>query len=276
VRKISLAITLIVALAAGRVSAESADDAPPLDDRFMLQLGGYLVSTDTTLRIDGAAGSTGTEFDWERGTGTGDTDRFRVDALWRITPRHRLRAMYFDNIRTGGTTLERDIEFEGEIFPVGLDVDARYDMTILQLAYEYAFLRRESYEVAASIGVHQIDLGFRLRGELTSGGGSAGADLDESASTTGPLPVIGLRGIWHIADKWYLDGHAQFFALEFDAYDGELIDAQASIIWQTFRHVGFGIGYNYFDARLDVDGDRLDGRVEWGYEGLMLFARASF
>ena len=100
--------------------------------------------------------------------------------------------------------------------------------------------------------------------------------LDESASTNGPLPVIGLRGIWRFADKWYLDGHAQFFALEFDQYDGQLIDAQVAVIWQAFRHVGIGLGYNYFGTQVDVDGRLLDGRLEWEYSGLMLFARASF
>jgi hypothetical protein len=84
------------------------------------------------------------------------------------------------------------------------------------------------------------------------------------------------RFIWRIADKWYLDGHAQFFALKFDQYEGRLIDAQASIIWQTFRHLGLGLGYNYFGTRVDVDGHLLHGRLEWDYSGLMLFARASF
>ena len=42
-----------------------ADEAPPLDDRFMVQLGGFLVGTDTTVRIDGGLGNEGTEFNWE-------------------------------------------------------------------------------------------------------------------------------------------------------------------------------------------------------------------
>jgi len=254
-----------------------ADDAPPLDDRFVLQLGGFLVATDTKVRIDGSGGQEGTEFDWEGRTGTGDVERFRVDGLWRITPRHRLRGMWFNNNRKSERVFEEDVEFEGEIFPVGAVVRSRFDFEILQLAYEYAFLKRENYELAGSIGVHNIDIGFRLQASVTANGEPIGdAELDESASTSGPLPVFGLRGIWRFANKWYFDGHAQFFALEFDQYDGSLIDAQAAVIWQALRHVGVGLGYNYFDTRVDVDGDRLDGRLEWQYGGLMLFARASF
>jgi len=266
----------LILLAVVTSSPVLADDAPPLDDRFTLQLGGYLVSTDTTVRVDGSSGE-GTEFDWEGKTGTGDADRFRVDALWRITPRHRLRLMYFDNQRDGRRAIEEEIEFQGETYPVGAVLEARSDFEILQVAYEYAFLSREDYEVAASIGIHNVDMSFGLRAEATIDGEPIGSgEIDESASTSGPLPVLGLRGIWRFADKCYLDGHAQFFALEFDNYDGEVIDAQASVIWQAFRHVGIGLGYNWFDARLDVEGDRLDGRLEWGYDGLMLFARASF
>ncbi|HSN72947.1 MAG TPA: hypothetical protein VLT59_15630 [Steroidobacteraceae bacterium] len=275
--KILLFGATAVALGLATIDPVVADDAPPLDDRFSVQLGGFLVSTDTTLRVDGSAGDEGTEFDWEGKTGTGDNDRFRVDALWRITPRHHLRAMYFDNNQRGERALEEEIEFQGEIYPVGARLEAEHQFEVLQLAYEYAFLRRENYEVAASIGIHNVDMSFRLAAELTVDGEPlAGGSLDESASTSGPLPVIGLRGIWRFADKWYLDAHGQFFALEIDEYDGELIDAQASIMWQTFRNVGFGIGYNYFDVRVDVDGNRFDGRLEWEYSGLMLFARASF
>jgi len=254
-----------------------ADDRPPLDDRFMLQLGGFLLSTDTRVRVDGSAGIPGTEFNWEGDTGTDDVDRFRVDALWRITPKHRLRAMYFDSDRDGEQGFEEDIVFQGETFPVGALVKSRYKFSILQVAYEYAFRRRENYELAASIGVHRVDMNLRLQAAVSVDGEPLAGDvLDESASTDGPLPVIGLHGIWRVADKWYLDGHAQFFALKFDEYDGRLVDAQASVIWQAFRNVGIGLGYNYFDARVDVDANQLAGRLQWSYDGLMLFARASF
>jgi len=258
-------------------AAAVADNESPLDDRFVLQLGGFLVSTDTRVRVDGSGGIPGTEFNWEAKTGTGDVDRFRVEALWRITPRHRLRAMYFDSNRSSERGFEEEIKFQDETFPIGALVSSRYEFSILEIAYEYAFRRRENYELAASIGAHNVDVSLRLQAAVTVNGEPlAGAALDESTSSNGPLPVIGLRGIWRVADKWYLDGHAQFFALEFDEYDGELVDAQASLIWQAFRNVGFGLGYNYFDTRVDVDGRVLDGRIEWSYGGVMFFARASF
>lgn len=275
-QKIFLFVSAAILLTVGTRAAVAADDAPPLDDRFTLQLGGFLVSTDTQVRVDGSAGIPGTEVDWESDLGAKDADRFRIDALWRITPRHRLRAMYFDVNRTSERRLERDIEFNGELYPVGAFARARSDFTILQVAYEYAFLRRENYEAAASIGIHNVDVGFRLQAALSLNDETIGGELDESSSSNGPLPVIGLRGIWQLAEKWYLDGHLQFFALEFDEYDGRLIDAQASVIWQAFRHVGFGIGYNHFGTRVDVDGKYFDGRLEWEYSGVMLFARASF
>lgn len=67
-----------------------------LDDRFTLSLGTFLLSTQTTLALNGSAGAVGTEVDLEQDLGLRSGDRFRVDANWRIAGRHHARALYFD------------------------------------------------------------------------------------------------------------------------------------------------------------------------------------
>ena len=70
-----------------------------------ISLGGFLLSTDTELRVDGA--TRGTEIDTERDLGLEDSDRFRLDAYWRMTPRQKIRLMYFDTSQEATKTLER-------------------------------------------------------------------------------------------------------------------------------------------------------------------------
>ncbi|HET9475572.1 MAG TPA: hypothetical protein VFO82_16855, partial [Steroidobacteraceae bacterium] len=71
--------------------------------------------------------------------------------------------------------------------------------------------------------------------------------------------------------------HAQYFKLAFDAYDGDIQDYEASLIWQVTRHVGVGAAYNMFVTQIDSDDrDHFEGHLRWQYSGAQLFMRMSF
>lgn len=245
-----------------------AEPSNPLTDRLSVSLGGFLLTTDTDVRVDGSAQS-GSEFNVERELGFHDTDRFRIDAYWRFKPRHKMRLMYFDTRRSASRRIEHDIAFRGAIYPLDTEVQADFDTAIAELAYEYAFLRRDRYEVSATIGIHNLRFDLALST-------SAGPALARSATANGPLPVVGLRGVWRLTDRVYIDAQAQYFRISLDPYDGRIADYNAAIVWQAFDRAGLGIGYNAFVTRLDVDDEAFDGRLQWRYDGARIFLIASF
>ena len=42
------------------------------------------------------------------------------------------------------------------------------------------------------------------------------------------------------------------------------------------RHQGLGIGYDYFAFSVNVDTTNFSGKMDWAYQGPMLFYSASF
>lgn len=261
---------LAAALVAGTAGAAERD---PLQARFIVDAGTFLLSTDTRVRLDGtlAVGQRGTDINFEQTFGIGDADRFRLDAFWRIHERHALRGAFFQNNRTGSRTLERDITFGNVTYPLSAQVSARSDATIGQLTYEYAFLRRKRYEVAASLGVYYADLKFELAG-------TSGQQLrQQDASTQAPLPLVGVRGLWRLTDALYISGQVQYFDVSVDPYSGSLIDLKAALVWQATDHVGLGVAYDDFNFRFDIDdGNDFTGRLRWDYGGVMAFASLMF
>jgi hypothetical protein len=249
----------------------AADPDNPLTNRFSISAGTFLLDTATRVRVDGEA-STGTELNLERDMGLGNTDRFRLDAYWRFKERHKLRVMYFDTSQSGSRTIARDITFRDTTYPVNAEISAEFKTTVAELAYEYAFVRREKWELAGSFGLHNLK--FELG--LSASGATQAASLSNSASADGPLPVLGLHGIWRFTNSLYADAQAQFFKINVSPYDGRLEDYTASLIWQPLRHVAFGAGYNEFVTRLAVDGSRFDGDMRWRYGGARVFVTASF
>jgi hypothetical protein len=266
----------IALFASGMLSAVNAAERNPLESKFIVDAGWFFMSTDMRVRVDGeTTEEVGTDVNYDDTFGIGDFDRFRAEASWRIAPRHLIRGMYFENNRSATRSNEREIEFDGETFPVGATVVASSNVTVAQLSYEYAFLRRDTYELAGGIGVHYVDLGLSLDGTVTAQGGSASRSLDADATTQAPLPVLGLRWLWRLPHNFYVSAQVQYFYLEFDPYKGSLIDLKASGVWQLSDHVGIGVAYNDFGFRFDIE-DRFDGRLRWDYGGAIVFATFMF
>jgi hypothetical protein len=253
-----------------------AGDRGPIDQDVQISLGGFFMSFDTDVRLDGETTGNGTEINWEDEFEFDDENRFRLDAFWRFAEKHKVRLMYFENNRSNSTTLTRDIDFGDTTFPVNLDVDSRLDTRIIELAYEYAFLQREDLEVSGSVGIHNIRVEAGLRGEIVGPGGGAAVDTVEVAEGDGPLPVLGVRVLWQIGGDFYLDGLAQFFFAEIDNYDGNLQDYKLGVTWFPFRNVGFGVAYNEFVTRLDVEKEAFTGRLKLKYGGPMAFFTVGF
>lgn len=269
-RRRTLWLPTAAVLLAAAAPALHAEAGNPLNDRFSVSLGGFLLNTSTEIRVDGEAA--GTEINTERDLGLQDSDRFRIDAYWRMTPRQKLRLMYFDTNNTATKTLERDIEVGDEIYEVDLDVRAKTETQVTELAYEFDFLQREKYELGVTAGIHNLSFKFGIEAV----GNGQGVSQESESSANGPLPVFGLRGVYRFTPKFYGEAAVQYFSLAFDPYDGSVTDFTISGAWQFSQHWAVGAGWNSFTTKVDVDGERFDGSLRWRYGGARIFVTASF
>jgi hypothetical protein len=256
--------------------AAFADDRGPLDQDFQLSLGGFFVSTDTDMRLDGQASLTGTDIDWEHDLDLQDKDRFRADAFWRFADNHKVRFMYFENNRSSTKTLSRQVDYGDVSFPVNATVEAELNTQIIELAYEYAFLKRDTIELSGSIGIHNVNMSAALRGSITAGNSGASAQAKEEGSLKGPLPVLGLHVLWNMGGHFYLEGLTQYFQVQSGGIDGRLTDNKIGVTWFPAKQVGVGVGYNQFITTVDVDKNAFDGRLRMSYGGALAYLTVGF
>lgn len=258
------------ALLLGTTTLVQAAENGPLDERASVSLGTFFVSSDTHVRADAfSSDEIGTPFDFEDTFGLEDDRVFRVDASWRLNDHHLLRAMYFESNRSVTRTIDETINFGDATFPISAQVRADFDFDITEIAYEYVFMLRDEYQLGASFGIHNAGFKIGLSGD--------GGNLSESVRTNAPLPVLGLRGRWHLAGNLYAVAHAQYFRLAFDAYEGDIQDYEAALVWQATRRFGLGAAYNVFRTQVETDDrDHFEGRLRWQYSGAQVFMRMSF
>ena len=263
------------ALLLGSPAALADDAADVLNDPFHFELSTFVMNSDIDVRLDGEFDQ-GTEVDWDRTFGDEDSTRFRFDGYWRFADRHKLRFLWFNYARSDKRSTSRDIDWGGEVIPLDTEVKAESSFDVYELAYEYAFVRGDDFELAANIGLHYTDISLTLAAKASTSGGSLDEDVKEEATLAAPLPVIGLRGTWALPYNFSIDASAQYFAVSIDEYDGSLQDYRIGVTWQPRKWLGVGLGYDRFSVDVDVEKDSFTGALDWTYSGPMLYYSATF
>ena len=265
------------AVAGGVPGAASDGDAPAslISGRGFVSLGTFANSTALDIRLDSTTSLPGTEIDWDQRFGLEDSKRFRLDGVWRFTPKHHLRVLYTDYSQTDRATLSSEIQWGDDLFPVNAQVTSTLGFEVIEAAYEYAFVTSDRAEIAGSVGLHYTTLEARLAATVTSPN-TGSRSIGGPRSVEAPLPVVGLRGMWRIGKRVYLDAQAQYFSLAIDDIRGSLYNYRAALIWQPTRRVGIGAGYDAFGVDVDLRQDDFRGKVDWVYRGPQLFVSVAF
>jgi hypothetical protein len=277
VAPVATAIAALTA-AAPAWSADAPAQAAPmslLSGRGFVSVGTFVNSTALDIRLDPSTNLPGTEIDWDQRFDLQNSKRFRMDAVWRFSPKHHLRLLYTDYSQTDRATFDTEVQWGDDTFPVNTQVTGTLGFEVVEVAYEYAFVSSERAEVAGSIGLHYTTLEARLAATVTSPT-TGTRTVGGPRSVEAPLPVVGVRGMWRLGEKVYLDAQAQFFSLAIDDIKGSLYNYRAALVWQPARRVGVGFGYDAFGVDVDLRKDDFRGKVDWVYRGPQAFVTVAF
>jgi len=239
------------------------------ESKFSVSLGVFVTDRDSETRLDLVGGPSGTPVDLEVDLGLDKSDSvFRVDGFYRFNDKHQINFSAFDLSRTATKVIEKEIDWQGTIFPINTSVDGEFDLNVYKLAYTYSFMTREKGYLGLTAGLYIANIGSRLTGRNVG--------TREGGEITAPLPVVGLRGEYRFSEKWAFRASGEFFALEYQEFDGSLTDLYAGVDYQLFDHAAIGLGLNSVTIDLGISGTDLNGNVDWRYDGGLLFVKFEF
>jgi len=255
-----------------------------LNERFVIDLGGFVVTSKISGSLLGSANTTDQQIDFDKQFGTDAAQtRWRGELLWRITPTQHLRFSYFDNDVQRSRTIDQDLPWGDYTFKAGGQVAAETKFRVYELDYEFAFLRRPTYEIVALAGIHLDDLTLKLSGEASLTVDTPSGPVEQAAAFTSrsnsipaPLPVFGFRGDWAASPHVYLDASAEIFSISYQGINGNWSDLRGGATWMFSKHFGAGIGYDRFATHADVGKGSFNGRLNFGYQGLLLYLTGGF
>lgn len=264
---IALALVLVGAAAAAHAQAEPPVH-PALNDRYFLGLGVFFPKTTTQAQLRSNTTGAGVSLDFESSL---DMDRSKTVpsffGRWRINHRWRVEAEYFEMNRSSDRVIDRQIAWGDQVFPINTTVSSKFNFSDFRVSAGYSFFRTVDKELGAGLGLHMASYDVRLS---TPTGGGDGEDV------LAPLPVLSLYAQFALTDRWALGTRLDRFSLAYDKFDGGLTSLGLDVLYQPFRHVGFGVSYRSLFIRAEIEGDRATASFRQAFEGPMLFVNASW
>ena len=268
------------ALVAGALAAPvMADDSPTaawngLPDRLQVDTGYFRLTTSTTLRFDGSAGSGDVALENDLGV-PDNVDTFWIDGTWRVGRRHQLKLGYTRlNRDRAGFEIRRDFTWGGETYPAGFTADTSTGADILGGYYRFAAFRNDRFEIGPTLGVGYLWLDARIRATGSVGGRSR--SLDAQASTGSITGAVGGYANAWLAKRLAVSGDFLYIKVSPGSSDASVTDWRVGANYYFVRHAGLGVQYKYYRYSYDrgVLVSKLGGDVK--FEGVQAFLTFRF
>ena len=223
---------------------------------------------ETVAYLNSASGARGTSISFEEDLNL--TDRKTMPAILaavRLGERWKVEGEYFSLHRSGSRSVSKTIDWGDNTYPIGATVSSEFDSDIFRLSVGYSFIKDSQRELGVALGLHVTDFKASL---------SAAAVGVRSEDALAPLPTIGLYGAYAFTPKWLLSGRLDYFSLDYEDYEGRLVNFTAGVDYRFSRHFGIGLGFRHVDYDVTLTKTHYNGGIQYKFNGPVFYAVTSF
>lgn len=267
-------LIVILATYSQTSAAQSAgwDEHPWLHSKFRLTPGLFFAKADTEIRVNGNEAIRNPDIDLDERFGVSkDEDRFAGELLWRFGDKWSVAIQYLDSKDGSKAVLEEDIEWKDYVLQSGSSASVGQELNIYRVFMGRKFVDGLQNQFGAGLGFHWLDLGFFVEGEFFLNGESTGVRR-ESVSASAPLPNLGAWYDHAFNARWAFNSRVDWLSASIDEYSGSITNASIGVNYQAWRHLAFGVNYNYFRINVDVDKRGWKGGLEYERQGPFVYA----
>ena len=264
-----LAKTMLLGCLLAMSFASADDQHPALDSKFYVSVGGYFASRAFIASAEGSiTPSVPTpHVDFDSDLEVDDSPSLVVaEFRWQFAEKWNLGLQYFNSTRIGEHTLDGSIEWEDVTYEVGAMVAARTSVDITRIVLSRHFRQKEGHDFRLTGGLHWLDVSAQIQGEATLGDGST-AFATSTASASLPIPNVGALYQYSPSQKWLFSTRVDWFSASIGDYSGGIWNANVSANYQVAKHIGLGLGYQFFQIDGTLSDDRWTGDLKIRFSG---------
>jgi hypothetical protein len=275
-RRLILVFTALLSLTAFTqpVFADQKDSGPW--ERFSFNLGGFITSLNTDVRIGIEQVGAGIEIDVEDALGLdSSTSVIWGGLMYRFgrSRRHRVDFSYSDFRRDATRVLEKDIEIGDKTITVGERVRSEFNFSVIRGQYSYSFFQDDRMDLSAGIGLYVMPIELQLE---------TATERVADEAFIAPLPTLYLEGDFAITPKLFLKAGYGILYLKIGDFKGAILDSRLALEYHVWKHVGFGLGIDRLQVEIEAEDDNIYpgvdfiGNLTFNYTGVLLYTKIYF
>ena len=268
-----LAQTQVDKLSGAPLPPRPPEKTSPIHDRFYILGAFYSPVVHTDVRIDPTTGvppgALGTPVNAERDLGLpARLHQGRVELMFRLRERNKLRVEYYEADRSATTTLANGIVFGDQTFLAGQTVQTSINWRSFGLTYTYSLYRSDSFEVGTGLGVYFMDA------EALGAVPATGQQTDKSAAE--PVPTLPLDLTWAISRRFSVNARGNYIKAAISGFNGSFTNLHGDLQYRWNPYFSLGLGFTSMRISLSGDSGSIPGVVAMSYKGPEAFVRFSY
>src|SRR5258708_4413980 len=245
------------------------------DEMLTLNLGAILNQFGTSASLNGP-GLDGSRTNLESSGLKKSLSSFDAGGTWRFLSRNRIDVLYFSANRSGSKSIDRELNIDGVVVPVNSTLSAQAKNQFVDVDYRFSFIKNDTYEVAGLLGLYGGQYKFNFSATRPIEGGGQMSVLNQTTSTTVPLPLIGATLDWYVNPRWKISGSASGIKAHIGNVDGSAVVAGVNTEYMLVRNFGIGAGYLFTKLNADVTKNSFNGNLDSKMNSVSLFGQFKF
>jgi hypothetical protein len=249
-----------------------ASTPSPITDHFYISAAYYAPQLHTNLRVDpkGApAGVTGTPLSGENDLGLPQRmHEGRVDFMFRMRERSKVRLDYFEANRSGSRTIGDAVIFGNSTFPAGSLTQNSLNFQMGDLTYTYSFYRSDRLEIGTGVALYLIQA--RLESAVPA------TFQSQTVTAAGPLPALPLDFAWRISSRFAITGRWAYLHADAGGARGWFADLHEDAQYRWTPNFAIGVGYSAIRTSITSTRGDNPGVFAMSISGPEAFVRFSF
>jgi hypothetical protein len=244
----------------------------PITDHFYIRGTFYDPQVRTNLRVDpsqAVPGVTGTPVNGENNLGLPNRLRQgRVEFMFRLRERSKVRVDYFEADRSGSKLLANDIVFGNETFAAGQLSQTSLDWRQFDITYTYSLVRNDRFEIGTGLGVYFL--------QVDAIGQVPAQNQRQEVTGASPFPAPSLDLTWRISSRWAATARGAYLKTALSGFRGWYADSHEDIQYRWNPNLAIGLGYASIRTSLTRRGGSFPGAFAMSISGPEAFVRFSF
>ena len=244
----------------------------PITDHFYIRGTFYDPQVRTNLRVDpsqAVPGVTGTPVNGESDLGLPSRlHQGRVEFMFRLRERSKVRVDYFEADRSGSMVLANDVVFGNQTFAAGQLTQTSLDWRQFDITYTYSLVRNDRFEVGTGVGIYFL--------QVDAIGQVPAQNQRQEVTAATPFPALPLDLTWRISSRWAATVRGAYLKATLSGFRGWYADSHEDIQYRWNPNFAIGLGYAAIRTSLTRRGGSFPGAFAMSISGPEAFVRFSF